>query len=317
VSVHIQEHNLDELAEKDEVDEQKIATKQEHPQPLVPKEEEDNSAGINPGVELDIVKKLLEAVKVGNQEGAHQVISSEQAHYEREGVSLIDVRGIEYPFYTLLHLASLHGHIELVDYLLNHGADPTLLCLSDRAAKTAYEVAADKETRNAFRLFMGRFMDKWDWNKARVPSPLTPEILENQEAKKKKKSKPKKKKKSKAKQENSDSDSEASTPPPLVPTSSQPLKKSTLLKKLQSVQISSPALSDQAKQALEREKRARAAEARLRQAQPMQSQAQQSPPDPTRCAACRTSLSGSVPFEKHNLKFCSIGCVRGFSQGSS
>ena len=43
--------------------------------------------------------------------------------------------------------------------------------------------AAEKEVRNTFRRFMALNPDKWDWQTAKVPSPLTKEMEESQSAK--------------------------------------------------------------------------------------------------------------------------------------
>jgi hypothetical protein len=100
---------------------------------------------------------------------------------------------------TLLHLASFHGQANVVQQLLErHGADPTAtipsliksmdntlepvsnelldLAISTKP-RTAYDVAKDKETRNAFRRAMAKLPNAWDWTGlAHVPSALTPEM---------------------------------------------------------------------------------------------------------------------------------------------
>ncbi|KAF9956110.1 hypothetical protein BGZ72_003012 [Mortierella alpina] len=94
---------------------------------------------------------------------------------------------------TLLHLASLHGQARIVQQLLEvHGADPTTTMSSpiERSSQeptpdhlldvaspikswTAYDLAINKETRNAFRSAMAKMPDAWDWvRQAHVPSAL-------------------------------------------------------------------------------------------------------------------------------------------------
>ncbi|XP_066046216.1 tRNA endonuclease ANKZF1-like isoform X4 [Chamaea fasciata] len=74
---------------------------------------------------------------------------------------------------TLLHVAARAGKAEAVCLLLEAGADPAL---RDREERTPYCVSADRLTRNAFRKFMVDHPDKYDYNRAKVPGPLTEEM---------------------------------------------------------------------------------------------------------------------------------------------
>lgn len=53
------------------------------------------------------------------------------------------------------------------------GCDPSL---ADTLGRAPYLVAADKESRNAFRRFMGQYPERYDYGKACIPSPLTDEL---------------------------------------------------------------------------------------------------------------------------------------------
>ncbi|PWA99070.1 Ankyrin repeat-containing protein [Artemisia annua] len=79
-----------------------------------------------------------------------------------------------------LHEAARAGNAEKVLELLEQGFDP---CIIDESGRTAYRLAAEKEVRNTFRRFMALNPDKWDWQAAKVPSPLTKEMEESQNAK--------------------------------------------------------------------------------------------------------------------------------------
>lgn len=79
-----------------------------------------------------------------------------------------------------LHIAAKAGDIDSVRKLLEENADP---CFKDKAGRTPYTLAMDKETRNIFRRFMGQHPSKWDWHAANVPSPLTDELEAAQIAK--------------------------------------------------------------------------------------------------------------------------------------
>jgi len=51
------------------------------------------------------------------------------------------------------------------------------------AGKTAYAVASTKGVRDAFRRYMAAAPQQWDWAAADVPSALTPEMDQHQQAK--------------------------------------------------------------------------------------------------------------------------------------
>ncbi|XP_013375305.1 PREDICTED: ankyrin repeat and zinc finger domain-containing protein 1 isoform X2 [Chinchilla lanigera] len=86
--------------------------------------------------------------------------------------------------HTLLHAAAAAGRGSVVRLLLEAGADPTM---QDSRARPPYTVAADKSTRNEFRRFMGRNPDAYDYDKAQVPGPLTPEMEARQATRKREK----------------------------------------------------------------------------------------------------------------------------------
>ncbi|XP_030908955.2 tRNA endonuclease ANKZF1 isoform X4 [Melopsittacus undulatus] len=107
---------------------------------------------------------------------------------------------------TLLHVAARAGKAEAVCLLLEAGADPALsnslacstcctslesrwaqrpmgqqselvfLVFRDDQERTPYCVSADKLTRNTFRKFMVDHPEKYDYNRAKVPGPLTQEM---------------------------------------------------------------------------------------------------------------------------------------------
>lgn len=70
-----------------------------------------------------------------------------------------------------LHLAASHNAGVLVSGLLSKaGADPTV---KNGEGKTAFEVAGDRATRDAFRVCRSEMEGKWDWDAAGVPAGLT------------------------------------------------------------------------------------------------------------------------------------------------
>ena len=106
--------------------------------------------------------------------------------------------------YTPLHLAAYKGFSPLIFHFLRYGADPTV---KNRQGKVPYESSRDKPSRDAFRRFMFSHPTAYDYSAAKFPSPLSPEMEEEQRMrsveKKKSKSSAKKQRKnqSRGKQE--------------------------------------------------------------------------------------------------------------------
>ena len=75
---------------------------------------------------------------------------------------------------SFLHIASSNNQSSTVELLLTkYHANP---CVKNMRNLKPYDVATDKETRNAFRRVMHQFPDLWDWKDAHVPSPLSPQV---------------------------------------------------------------------------------------------------------------------------------------------
>ncbi|XP_071698171.1 uncharacterized protein [Rutidosis leptorrhynchoides] len=203
---------------------------------------------------------------------------------------------------TPLHEAAKGGDIEKVLELLEQGSDP---CVVDERGRTPYMLASEKEVRNTFRRFMALNLDKWDWQAAKVPSPLTKEMEESQNAKQaekdaKRKARAKELKKLKKAREKK-AEAEAAQ-----------------LQKLSSAQSQSsrPQMTreEQLKRAQdeERDKRAAAAERRiaaLQSSTPGSSQPNTGASSDTLCSCCQVSLVGKVPFHRYNYKYCTTSCM--------
>lgn len=180
--------------------------------------------------------------------------------------------------FTLLHAAAACGRGAVVRLLLEAGADPTV---QDTRARPPYTVAADKSTRNEFRRFMEKNPDAFDYNKARVPGPLTHE-MEARQATKKKEQKAARRQREQQRQKQREQE-----------------------EREQEEQRRFAALSD-------REKRALAAERRF-----AAQLGAPSPPVPDsavgkagRCWSCGVSLQGLIPFHYLDFSFCSTRCLR-------
>uniref|UniRef100_H0V3H7 tRNA endonuclease ANKZF1 n=1 Tax=Cavia porcellus TaxID=10141 RepID=H0V3H7_CAVPO len=180
--------------------------------------------------------------------------------------------------FTLLHAAAAAGRGAVVRLLLEAGADPTV---QDSRARPPYTVAADKSTRNEFRRFMGKNPDAYDYDKAQVPGPLTPEMEARQATRKREQKAARRQREEQQRKQQEQEERE------------------------QEEQRRFAALSD-------REKRALAAERRLA--------AQSGVPAPPvldceitntrRCCNCGASLQGLVPFHYLDFSFCSTRCLR-------
>lgn len=95
---------------------------------------------------------------------------------------------------TLLHVAAANGCSSLIPILMLYGADPVI---RNQSGHTPYLVAVNKEVRDSFRRFMALHPMAYDYERAHVPSPLTPEM----EAQRNKKEAEKRKEKKKARKQ--------------------------------------------------------------------------------------------------------------------
>ncbi|CAI2172415.1 14514_t:CDS:2 [Funneliformis geosporum] len=222
---------------------------------------------------------------------------------------------------TLLHLASSLGQHDIIEYLLNQGADPTITSIKNL---TPYDLAKDKETRNVFRRYMAEHMDKWNWINAHVPSPLTKEMEEEQLRKQKEKKRKDKERKKKATANKKEKEIIEVNKKAIAESSesiSSASKKNGSSMTGKSLDNSSSliGLPAEMRTRIERERRARAAEARLNGMQ------NRGAPKPLTlpsignvvCNMCEKSLSGLVPFEICELKFCSTVCVKNYRDRES
>jgi hypothetical protein len=147
----------------------------------------------------DVMQKLIDLCKRGKTEMLRSYITSNvvigndpSAVPQKLSQRLPDSHGT-----TLLHIASSNSHPATIALLLSLGADPTMREQGGQR-NLPYDVADDKEVRDAFRRAYAADMTKWDWEGAAgVPSPLTPEMEEQQkEREKEKKRKQKERQKS-------------------------------------------------------------------------------------------------------------------------
>ncbi len=71
---------------------------------------------------------------------------------------------------TPLHVAAAGGHAAVLGMLLQRGANPLA---EDVRGRVPYLLASNRDTRDAFRRARAALPERWDWDAARVPEPLT------------------------------------------------------------------------------------------------------------------------------------------------
>jgi Bacteroidetes VLRF1 release factor/Ankyrin repeats (many copies) len=86
---------------------------------------------------------------------------------------------------TPLHFAaSTNAPTVVLALLTKMTADPTIL---NGEGKTSFELAGDRATRDAFRVARAELGEEaWDWDKARIPAPLTKREADKREEKERK-----------------------------------------------------------------------------------------------------------------------------------
>ncbi|KAJ2850285.1 hypothetical protein IWW36_002033 [Coemansia brasiliensis] len=250
------------------------------------------------------------------------------------------VQGYRTP--TLLHLASHLGRRSLVEFLLDVGEDPTIInghAPLYAGGMTAFQVARDRATRDTFRIY--RFEhegepDGIDWERARVPDPLSPQQQQENEQRvrekkrrereRRKQQNQKQKKNNQAKPSSKDEDEmldqaikenqkQAKQSLRSQVTQMSPKEIQERMRKMAAsawdhseVRVEKQ-LTPEEQRARDRELRFQAAERRRKQ---QQTQPQQQGTSSTeKCTHCGRSLHGLVPFEQFDWKCCSIECLHG------
>ena len=86
--------------------------------------------------------------------------------------------------FSLLHLTSELGNHECVWLLLLNGADPAMKDLTKKA-EVAYNLGSTKSTKDQFRRFMNDYPDRYNYEAAKVPGPMTEEQINSKSEKEK------------------------------------------------------------------------------------------------------------------------------------
>ncbi|KAF9614664.1 hypothetical protein IFM89_019792 [Coptis chinensis] len=278
-------------------------------------------------------------VKLDDNQPSTETAEACRVNEDTDRTESDDVFGTSTPLHDAAKAANSQQTLEL----LEQGLDP---CIIDERGRTPYMLASDKEVRNTFRRFMALNLDRWDWNAAKVPSPLTKEMEESQAAKQaekdaKRKAKAKELKKLRKAKEKAQLNEQTTRTLLYCCTSiGIPLPKQHLPRMLlvfahsqraipgikteprtsKGVQLSKEEELKMA-QVAEREKRAAAAEKRIAAAAALSSQGTSTSAVPSsselpkgavndlNCSCCNVSLSGKVPFHRYHYNYCSTSCM--------
>ncbi|KAG1708208.1 hypothetical protein DVH05_024891 [Phytophthora capsici] len=136
--------------------------------------------------EEEEVPRIIQLVEGNDLSGVKGLLSSSE---EKD----VEVNEVDAKFMTALHHAAANNAVSMVEYLLEQGANPSLLDLHNRPP---YFLCGSKETRNAFRRYMGEHPDAWDYATAQIPEGLTSEMEQRKkekEAEKRKRARERKK----------------------------------------------------------------------------------------------------------------------------
>jgi len=179
---------------------------------------------------------------------------------------------------TLLHIASKAGHASIIRTLLKVGCNPTI---RSKSGEVPFQLAANKSTRREFIEFRVQNPEKWNWNCAQIPNPSAPDP-EAEARKAEKRRQAKKARNERLKEEKTQKRAEEFA---------------------QKERDRYLALSD-------REKRALAAERRILSNCQQDGNKTAATPVLQRCFECAADMTGQVPFEYSDNRFCSMRCLK-------
>lgn len=122
--------------------------------------------------EVEVVPVIVETAKGGNAKDLKDLLAAEEA--------AVDVNELDSKCMSALHHAASKGDTAMMELLLAHGADPSLLDLHGRPP---YFLCGSKETRNVLRRFMAEHPDAWDYSASQIPDGLTSEMEQRKKEK--------------------------------------------------------------------------------------------------------------------------------------
>jgi len=232
--------------------------------------------------DIDRLMLLLDKLSCTDNKEAETLNTANLDQPEKDIQQLDLSKALNVPFgeskHTLLHVVAGAGCKGAVSALMQSGADPTI---KDGSGVLPYLASSSKEIRNEFRQFFGQFPEKYNYNLAQIPQPLDPQ----REAEKRIKDAEKKRLQKKKQRE-----------------------RTSEKKKEEKVKMEEEKEKQRYLNLSDREKRALAAERRV--LNQISSQPGQTAPILSRCFQCASDITGKVPFEYHDFKFCSPKCLK-------
>lgn len=158
---------------------------------------------------------------------------------------------------TLLHMAASLNQPAIVFFLLA-SSDPSL---QNSNGKTPFELCGERPARDAFRVARSELLDRWDWEAARVPSPLSPSDLQRRHALEQEKAQRETEREAQRRKVEEERLRQAQQEQEARQQRSKPERRLGADVSVQG--MAEGGLSQEARTRLERERRARAAEARM------------------------------------------------------
>ncbi|XP_017784983.1 PREDICTED: ankyrin repeat and zinc finger domain-containing protein 1-like [Nicrophorus vespilloides] len=212
--------------------------------------------------EIQRKREVRETIRDGNLDKLKNIYKS----YEDFDVKLHEA--LDELGNCALHVSAMHDRLEILSYLLENGAN---LCSKNNKQQTPYSCSQIKNVRDYFKLYAIEHPDKFNYNKAQIPTPQPSDLSPEELAEKKRLQRKCKRDKEKEKK-----------------------KEKIVVMKERVEQDRFANLSD-------REKRALAAERRI---------LSQSGEVISRCFLCGSNIAGKVPFEYMANRFCTIDCLK-------
>ena len=162
-----------------------------------------------------------------------------------------------------IHLAAAQNSAPLVLGILTRGgADPTI---TNREGKTAFELAGERATRDAFRVARSELgEDKWPWETAKVPTAMKKQEAERRDEREKQDAQSKEDERRKAEEERLKREEGPPVKNDVVRGKAKTLAAGLAKTPQEKREEEARGLTPEMRTRLERERRARAAEARLR-----------------------------------------------------
>ncbi|EAL72626.1 hypothetical protein DDB_G0270552 [Dictyostelium discoideum AX4] len=189
-------------------------------------------------------------------------------------------------FITPLHKAAIDGNCDMIELLLNNGADPTLS--GGLRSDVPYDCSSNQKTRDTFREWAGDHLttSKWDFSKAHIV-PLTKQMKQEKEEKIKQKRKQQREKDKIKKQNEKELQQQ------------QKLDESQKQQKLDDLNLVNQ---------LERSKLSKESQLSQREKQALAAERRYGGVTSIICDNCKNSIPGT-PFERLVFKYCSTQCV--------